>query len=325
MTPLPPRGVLTLALGPALYWELACNLSRSVRHWHPDGSLPVTIVTDQPRKLPPDLATVRLHQVAPDELGRGFEAKLHLDRLAPAAHTLFIDADCLVYASLHPVFALLAGHPVATFGHEIAAGEWFGDVATLCARIGVPAIPKFNGGVYYLEPGPPATEVFQTARGLKPRYDELGLVRLRGRPNDELLIAAAMARHGLHPMPDDATILSDPQCCPGPLRVSVLRGRRRLHNPPPPSSLHRAWYPFTDVSPAIVHFLGDYTSGPAYRADALRLALAARRLPPWAATPAASLLVVAPGTARTWVKNLLRPVFHRCFGVRGIRPSSRLS
>ena len=44
-------------------------------------------------------------------------------------------------------------------GHTIATGLWFGNVDALCARFGVPALPKFNGGLYYIEPGPEATAV----------------------------------------------------------------------------------------------------------------------------------------------------------------------
>lgn len=315
-TPSDRRAVITLALGPAIYRAMAITLARSIRRWHAPGELSFTLVTDDPAPLPPDLADVHLQVLRPAELGVGFQTKLHLDRLAPAAHTLFIDADCLVYGPLDPVFDKFSGRPVATLGGSMAEGDWFGDVAALCRRLGVACIPKFNGGLYYLEPGAVATAVYTRARELAGRYDELGLVRLRGLPNDELLMASAMALHGLAAVPDDGTVMADPQACPGPLRTNVLRGRRRLVNPPPPSPLHRAWYPFGIVQPVIVHFLGHHVHSAHYRAEAARLRLAARGWPAPLATALATLAIDLPGRLTIWTKDRLRPLFHRFAGPR---------
>jgi hypothetical protein len=320
---LSDRAVLTLALGPKIYRDMAVNLARSIRHWHPPGNLPVSIVTDDPSPLPGDLGDVRLVVLKPQELGIGFQTKLHLDRLAPARQTLFIDADCLVYEPLDRVFSRLAGRPVATVGGAQSAGEWFGDVAALCRQLGVASIPKFNGGLYYLEPGEISAAVYRQARELVPRYDELGLLRLRGQPNDELLMASAMALAGLSALPDDGSILSDPQACPGPLRLNVLRGERRLVNPPPPSPLHQAWYPFGEVSPAIVHFLGHHVRTAIYRAEVLRLRLAAGGWPTGLADLIAHATVEQPGRAKGWTMATLRPMFHRIAGPRRITTAIR--
>ncbi len=104
--------------------------------------------------------------VAPGDLGEGFSSKLLLDRFAPASQTLFIDADCLCMASLAGVFTRFSGQSVAVLGGRISTGEWFGDVASTCARAGVLALPKFNGGMYYLEPGAAATAI----RDRRPRH-----------------------------------------------------------------------------------------------------------------------------------------------------------
>ena len=66
MSSTPPRAertVLTLALGPDVYWNLALNLARSIRRWHSAADLPVTIVTDRLDVIPADLPgveTIRL-------------------------------------------------------------------------------------------------------------------------------------------------------------------------------------------------------------------------------------------------------------------------
>ncbi|HEY4246544.1 MAG TPA: hypothetical protein VGM64_06780 [Lacunisphaera sp.] len=318
------RAVLTLALGPPVYWNMAVNLARSIRRWHSVADLPVYIATDSTLSVPPDLTGVHVIKLRPNELGVGFETKLHLDRLAPAPRTLFIDSDCLVYESLDLTFDLLKGRPVATIGGTIDKGEWFGDVALLCQRLGVPAIPVFNGGIYYIERGETATRLYNRAREMAPHYDEMGLVRLRGQPNEELLMASAMAQHGLSALKDDGTITSDPQSCPGPMSSNILSGRRTLLNPAPPSPLHCARYPFENVSPAIVHFLDDHTHRTPYRTDVARLKMAALKIPDWLGNLIARVTVEWPGRSQILAKKIFRPLYHRIFGMRNIPRSERL-
>ncbi|MFT3867255.1 MAG: hypothetical protein QM715_02045 [Nibricoccus sp.] len=318
-----PRCVITIATGPVFYWNMAINLARSIRLWHSPESLPITIVTDQPHTLPADLLDIDRRLVKSDELGAGFESKLHIDRLAPAQQTLFIDSDCLVYGSLFPLFDRLAGQAVAVIGGTISSGEWFGDVGEFCRRLGVSEIPKFNGGLYYVEPGETAKSVYTRARELVQHYDKLGLVRLRNQPNDELLMAAAMALQGIKAFPDDGTVMSDPQACPGPLHVNVLRGERRLYNPPPPSPSHQAWCPFTEVRPLIVHYLGHHARGHHYRAERLRLRLAAAGWPKQLAHNIALLFVTAPSSLKQKFKDQLRPLFHRVAGPRSVSSATR--
>jgi hypothetical protein len=315
--------VLTLALGKPFYFRLACNLARSFRLWHQGNHIRFVLITDLRESLPADLSWCELVQIDPGRYGKAFKPKLSLDLMVTADRTLFIDADCLVYEGLDRMFTQFSGRPVATVGTEIRDGHWFGDVAALCRQLGVPSIPKFNGGLYYIERGDVATSVYRCARELAERYDELGLVRLRGHPNDELVMASAMSLHGLGAFPDDGSFMSDPQACPGALEVNVLTGHRRLRNPLPPSPHHRAWYPFASVSPRIVHFLDDHALRYPYRTEAARLALGAGRKPPWFANLVAIASVGFPGWAQAAIKQRLRPYFHRVFGARPIRRTFR--
>jgi len=222
--------VLTLALGKPFYFNLACNLARSFRMWHRDDRIKFVLVTDLDKPLPADLTWCQLKRIEPGQYGAAFTPKLSLDLMVVSERTLFIDADCLVYEPLDRLFSVLAGRPVATVGTQICNGEWFGDVAMLCHRLDVSSIPKFNGGLYYLERGAASSSVFRRARELVASYDELGLVRLRGTPNDELVIASAMALHGLRAVPDDGSFMSDPQACPGPMEINNINpvgGRER--------------------------------------------------------------------------------------------------
>jgi hypothetical protein len=320
---IPSRAVMTLGLGKAFYFQLACNLARSFRLWHRDGRIKFVLVTDLQLELPVDLRWCQVHRVEPEFYGKAFTPKLSLDRMLVADQTLFIDSDCLVYEPLDRLFDRFSDRAVATVGCQISDGEWFGDVAALCRTLGVRSIPKFNGGLYFIQRGTLATAVYAKARELVDRYDELGLIRLRGHPNDELLMASAMTLQGLAAIPDDGSYMSDPQACPGPMRLNVLLGTRRLSNPAPPSLQHQAWYPFRTVSPTIVHFLGDHVFRYVYRAECWRLTLSGHDIPIWVANLVAVAFVVSPGSLMVWLRVVLRPFFRRLFGVRKVRSTAR--
>ena len=97
-------------------------------------------------------------------------------------------------------------------GHDIKEGEWFGEVTAICRRFGIGALPKFNGGVTIWSEVLAAIGCMPTARQLEPQYD-LGLVASEALPDDELLLAIAMAVHGCRAIIDDGTIVSDTQSC----------------------------------------------------------------------------------------------------------------
>ncbi len=319
------KAVLTLATGKREYIQMATNLARSFKRWHKDSSIKFVIATDQSNLIPLDLQDIGIIKIQPNQYGEGFSPKLFLDKISPAEKTLFIDADCLCIGSLESVFEVFSDHAVSVIGSSISEGEWFGDIAAICQRFGVMSLPKFNGGVYYLEKGELSNRIYATARELEPQYDEIGLLRLRNRPNDELLMAIAMALHQQTPIPDDGSILSDPQACPGSISIDVLRGKSRLINPPAPHPLHQPWYPFIEVSPLLVHFLGHYTTIYPYKREELRLYLTkARGWSIWAVDLWATLFCSFPFLSLYTLKNTLRPIFHKLFGVRNVLKSNRV-
>lgn len=325
MMTVPSRAVITLATGKPLYIEMAVNLARSFKHWHPHREIEFYLATDQRQLIPEDLADIHIIDLQPDQYGKGFSPKIHLDEMAPAQQTLFIDADCLCVGSIVPIFERFQGHAVSVVGSPVSTGEWFGDVAAVCQRFGVPAIPKFNGGLYYLEKGELSDRIYQTARELEPQYDDIGLVRLRNRPNDELLMAISMALHGESAIPEDGTLFTDPFACPGPLKVDVLRGGSTLVNPPAPHPLHREWYPWQTVHPTIVHFLGHHTTVYPYTREALRLQLTVGKGWPIALSDLwATVVCTIPQMGAMYLKTLLRPLYRQLFGTRAVPLSERV-
>jgi hypothetical protein len=317
------RSVLTIAASKPVYFTMAVNLARSFCLWNELPSIGFFIATDLGSDLPPDLQNVELIRFDPGSLGSGFATKLHLDRLAPTKETLFIDADCICLGSLESVFERFQGHSVSAIGGTISEGEWFGDVADICARFSVCALPKFNGGVYYVERGPKASAVYDRARSLEQDYDRFGLIRLRGRPNDELLVAIAMAIEGCATIPEDGTILGDLFSCPDAVTIDVLTGQGLLRNPPAPDPRHQQWFALQETKPRIVHFLGHHVEGWRYRTEALKLVLVSRlKLPSQLARPLASLYA-APFRLAEKLKDYLRPGFHRYIGPRKLKPGVR--
>lgn len=317
--------MLTIATGKDLYLQLAINLARSFFWWHPDSSIKFKLVTDNHQHLPADLLNkVELHYIKPGEFGNGFSPKLHLDELAGEGQTLFIDSDCLIFERLDNLFDRFKGQHVSVVGSYITDGEWFGNVSEVCRQFNIPHIPKFNGGLYYLEKGEKATAVYTTARELENRYDEIGFVRLRNRPNDEVLMSLAMQLHAQTPLIDDGTIMSDPQACPGGYKIDVIKGKRWLINPPAPSLLHQSWYPFEKVSPAIVHFLGHFTHNHPYKKEVYRLMKVGNKALNPVSEIAALFTIQYPGQFKTIAKTLLRPLYHVLFGIRKVKQSDRV-
>lgn len=319
------RTVITIATGKKLYLDLAANLARSFLWWHPDNEIKFRLITDNEAGLPDDLKNrVEIVAIKPGELGDGFSSKLYLDRLADEGQTLFIDSDCLIFGNLSTVFSRFKGMPVSVVGGYISNGEWFGDIGAICKKFGVPHLLKFNGGLYYLEKGEIATRVYDRAQALEPQYDEIGFVRLRNRPNDELIMALAMQQEGLKPLPDDGTIMSDPQACPGKYELDVINGRSLLINPPAPHPLHRNWYPFEKVSPLIVHFLGYYTQHYPYRREVYLLQKALNNKLGPISQMKSKIMIEYPARLKTFIKNTFRGTYHQLFGVRKIKRSERI-
>ena len=149
------------------------------------------------------------------------------------------------------------------------------------------------------------------------------MVRLRGLPNEEVLVAGAMARHNLWGVPDDGSISGDFQSSPGPHFLALLRGQRRMCNPPPGHPQHCPGAPVRVIEPAIVHFLAYHTHLPPYRAETAALAWTARGLPDNLAYLASRLFILWPGLGIIWIKNLLRPIYRRLFGLRPVPPTDR--
>jgi len=316
--------VLTIGTGKKLYVALAANLARSFLYWNKGSDIVFQLVTDQPELVPADVYNkIQVTAIKPGEFGLGFSPKLHLDKLVSEGQTLFIDSDCLVYGDLKPVFEKFKGHDVAVVGNYIATGDWFGNVGAVCEKFSISHLPKFNGGIYYLEKGDKASKVYQMARQLEPQYDDIGFIRLRGRPNDELLMSLAMELNQQKPVADDGSILAEFVNFSA-IKSDLLKGIAELYNDPNDPGYQKNWH-LDMARPVVVHFLGHHNQVMPYVKEMKQLKyLFANGWTEKMARLATFLRVTVPAVTFLYLKNIFRPVYHLIFGVRAIRKSERI-
>ncbi|CAN5869418.1 hypothetical protein BH10CHL1_BH10CHL1_45830 [soil metagenome] len=317
------KSVLTIASGKLFYLNMAVALARSFLLWNGDNDIDFILATDIPHAVPNDIQSkIDVLELLPNEYGKGFSPKLHIDQFSKTDQTLFIDADCLVVSSLLPVFERFSGYAVATVGDMHSSGEWFGNIAARCRNFNVSGVPVFVGSLYYFERGPTSAAVFATARSLEIRYDEIGMIRLRHRPNEEPLISLAMALHHQLPILDDGSIKADAMHFPSYLDVDVFAGNAYFKNDQrlvfKTSSLYEA-------RPIIAHLNDSFAEHTPYTREAYRLKkVMADGWPLWSAKLASNLRHTVPELVLKTIKSILRPIYHRIFGYRSIKKSERI-
>jgi hypothetical protein len=319
------RNVLTIATGKKLYVDMAVNLARSFWLWNSANDINFYLVTDLPQNVPNDIKTyIKIITIQPGELGKGFSPKLHLDKLAPEGQTLFIDSDCLIYGNISRVFEKFSGHAVSVVGGYISSGEWFGDVTAICKKFNVKQLPKFNGGIYYIENGDRASLVYTLARKLETQYDDIGFVRLRNRPNDEVIMALAMELSKEKPVTDDGSILAEFINFQSGIKSDLLNGVAELYNDPAHSKHQKNWH-LTLAKPLIVHFLGHYNQILPYTKEVKQLEYILRdKYNLGKARLLTFVQVTLPSQTVTFIKDIIRPAYHIIAGARLVKKSERV-
>lgn len=318
------KAVLTIATGKQIYIQMAINLARSFKLFHKGSDIQFFIATDQKDLIPTDLSDIKVIELQPGQLGHGFSPKLHLDKIAPATHTLFVDSDCLCFGSLDSVFDRFSGNAVSVIGKKLFEGEFFGDIKSVRKQFDLPYLPFFVGGIYYIEKGDISTRVYSAARDLERQYDEIGLIRLRGRPNEEPLMAIGMAMYGQSPIEEDGSIKAEPMFYPSGVSVNVFTGKTLLKNSPSHSSYSTVWG-LEEAKPLLVHFHCVH----AKRSPYTRECFALKKVCQYGWNPSiarlyAYLKLSLPQKASDAFKDTLRPLYRKLFGTRRIRPSERI-
>lgn len=273
MTARPAKTVFTVALGEDKYFNMALTLARSFLANNKSQDLQFWIYTDRARALPRRLRQrIKLRTLAMPWASPSLEFKTNFDQFAPPGPSLFVDCDCLIVNDLQHVFEMFDGSEVGVAGLSVVNGEWCGaDVARVLAATGLKSMPRFNGGLYYIDRRSPlVTSIFEHARMGRAKYDGLGFVRLGKQMNDEPLNSLALARFDVKPIGDDGSIMSDVNCDLGS-RVDALGGGATIVNYPVGHPGHKWWYGNSVVHPSIVHYGSHGNRSIFLRREALKL------------------------------------------------------
>lgn len=172
------------------------------------------------------------------DLGRWFDVVLpprpgvstYLQKLSALESTdadavLFVDADSLAFGPLDPIWEYCQGKPLAVQGYVVRDGHWYGELARVLPRLGLPALPRFNGGMIYYERGEGTAKLIEAAREVAEHYEETGLELFRGQAPDEPCLSIAMARTGIGELiPDEKDFMNTPVGLVGKLRMDVTKG-----------------------------------------------------------------------------------------------------
>lgn len=316
------RSVITIATGKPYYIDLAVNLARSFLYWHPESEIQFWLVTDQPKLVPKEVAdSIHIKSIDPNQYGTGFSTKLYLDEFAQTKYTLFIDADCLVYGNLEKVFDKFEGSAVSAIGDNVTAGDFFCNVAQVIKQLDIVYMPRFVGGIYYLEKNEVSKNVFSQARKLLPSYDKLGLIRLRGKENEEPLVALGMSHFSQKTIPEDGNIKAD-RMFYHHINTNVLSGKAKLwNNNKYPQG---AYFQINESHPIIVHYNASYAENYEYLTEAHRLYLYSKLQSKLLANVTSYLQYTIPGKLKEGIKNALRPLYHALFGYRSVSISKRV-
>lgn len=256
---LSPLGILTIAFGQK-HTNLAINLAKSLIITNPH--IKRAVVTNNE-----GAAVLKNYYDIIIPLQKNIKSNLYhkllLNQYSPFEETLFIDADCLVYKDLFPVFELLSVQSFSNVGQEIADGEWYMDVKPVIKKLGLNSIPQINGGIYYFKKDETAHKIFKDAYDIAGQYTEIGLKPFSdGGINEEPVYALAMAKNGLSVVTDPNKItMYTPLGISGNFNVDFLTGKCRF--------IKRS----VKVSPSVIHFCGDITQKFHYKREVEKINL----------------------------------------------------
>jgi hypothetical protein len=299
------HSIVTFATNKLKYLHFAFNCARSVLLFN---DINIYIVTNIEAPVPPDLKEkVFLIRPTPEHAAMGICIKLFTIDYVQTLHTLFIDADCLCYGDLSPIFEAAKPMSVTVAGNIVPSANWVGDKFAKEMKLhwGIDKLIRFNGGMYYIKNNDTAKKIYATAQQIENEhrygYDDINKKWV----NEEAQISVAMMLQQQQPLPDDGRFFTDLFTDRQPKKLDILSGHRQLNNPSPPSELHRPWYP-ARYSPLILHFGGANLNSYPYNSQRILLDLYRRNFPIWAGALIVNIFINFPYKSWHWLTGSLR-------------------
>jgi hypothetical protein len=314
------KSVITIAVGNEYYYELTRNLVRSFLIHNSNNRIKFNLVTDNVNAFncfkEIDRVLINAIDIANDE--KSFTAKFYLLNYALEGENLFIDCDCLVYKDLTPVFNELTNNNFTALGTLQTQGDFFCDISKVIKTHKVSSLPVFVGSVYFFKKNEITKKLFEQAFSFKEKYDELGFIRLRGKENEEPLLALAMALNGELPYSGDLNIKADAMFYSA-IDANVIKGTNSFQL----LDKHKAFiYNNSNSSNAyIVHYNASYSDGWLYQLEQVRL----KNIENYSLVKSISAIIKYEyyGKLSLFIKNTFRPTFRLIFGKRKIKPTVR--
>ena len=297
--------VVTYATNKLSYVKFAFNCAQSVVLYNKD--IPVYIVTNLPVTVPKGLKNTFIIPVSNELAEKGLELKLYIDQFLHKTYTLFIDADCLCFGSLEPLFRAFGKNDLSVIGNVVPSADWCGDTqaATIKKVFNLDSLVRFNAGVIYLKKSRVNTRLFDEVRDIAKNYDDYGFIRNGKWVNEEGPIAITMMLNNQTPAADNGTYMTNLFTDPMPRIMNVLTGERLLKNPAIPSPRHRAWYP-AQYSPVILHFGSGRINSYPYNSQKLLLYLQRCGFPNALSTVITFTFIHIPYRTAYWLIGSLR-------------------
>lgn len=316
------KSVLTIAVGKKLYVDMALNLAKSYLLWNKDNGIEFILVTDRLDLVKKSniYKNITIVEIETKDYDDGFAIKLHLDKFIKTPYTLFVDCDCLVYNDLSPVFEKFQNHTVSAIGKICTKGDFFGNIADLIYKLNLAYMPKFVGAVYYVEKSPLASNIFKFARELKTQYDEIGLIRLRNKENEEPLIALSMAKFNQKPILDDGSIKADVMSYTD-LKTNLIYSKCELSNR---NNFYPTWLTINNSKPLIVHYNSSFTESYQYITEIFKLNFFNLIKVKFIANLVGNLCILYPRKILLFTKNCTRPFYRKIIGIRAIKQTKRV-
>jgi hypothetical protein len=258
------EGYILLATERQKYFDMACNLARSIRVFDP--SRPIALIVD------PSIAT-GAHGgifdeivVMPPKAGYvGVMNKLRLFDANPFDRALFIDSDCLMARPGISAYWESFDEGCNTLGRIITDGDWKGlDIPKVIETLGLKHLVMMNAGIVFFDKSELSKNIFAYMEELVeliPKGITVVHQKREGQYSMEPILGAALAKFGMQPMKILPRI--------GSLMVSTLYARHVRIDPKlgvsylekPDKSSFRAYFPlsgakWTSHSPILIHFIG---------------------------------------------------------------------